>query len=94
MRRLRGIALGCTVLILLTVGVYRARCNCCKTFQSEHARAPKGWRYTREVRKVILDSVVRDRMPVDLVRHRLEDDFALHVSTGFVYQCVEWASTA
>lgn len=89
-RQLRGIALGYAVLVLATVGVYRARCACRKTFQSEHDRAPKGWRYTREVRQVILDSVIRDRMPVDLARQRLDDDFALRVSTGFVYQCVEW----
>lgn len=89
-RPLRGLGFGGIVLVILTVGVYRARCGCCKTFQSDHRRAPKGWRYTREVRQVVLDSVVRDRMPVDLVKQRLEEDFSLRISTGFVYQCVEW----
>lgn len=74
----------------VTVGVYRARCDCSKTFQSAPSRAPTGWRYTVEVRKAVLDAIVRDRMPTSAVKERLAEDFLLSVSTGFIYDCLEW----
>ncbi len=89
-RRVRGLARGQEVVLVVTVGVYRARCRCSRTFRSDHPRARKGWRYTREVRAAVLDAIIRDRMPTHAVQLRLEQDYGLRVSTGYVYDCLEW----
>jgi len=93
----------------VTVGVYRAKCKCCRTVMREvNARAiPVRKRvryftssvegldphadYTDAVREKVVDLVVRDRLPNSLVIEHLEEDFSLHVSTGFIYLCLDWA---
>ena len=44
------------------VGVYQARCKCCKFFQAAVAGVPHRGRYSYEVRNTVANALIRDRM--------------------------------
>lgn len=90
-RMIRGIAFRQEIWLEVTFGVYRARCECFSVFQSFSVRAPKGWRYSLEVRRAVVDGIIRDQMPTTRLKTRLEEDYLLKVSTGFIYDCLDWA---
>ncbi len=90
-RRVRGIAYKQEAWLEVTFGIYRSRCDCCETFRSFPERAPKGWRYSLGVRRAVVDGIIRDQMPTTRLKTRLHEDFFLKVSTGFVYDCLDWA---
>jgi hypothetical protein len=39
----------------------------------------------------VVDAIVRDGMAMTRVKTRMREDFLLEVSTGFVYDCLDWA---
>lgn len=90
-RFVNHIALGRPVLIRARVGVYRAGCDCCRYFQAPVPGVPKGGRYSFEVRNVVANSLIRDRLPYRKVQMRMEEDFCLPISIGYVHQCFHWA---
>ena len=47
------------------VGVYQARCNCCKFFQAEIEGVPYKGHYSYAVRDAVANAVIRDRMPYE-----------------------------
>ena len=57
------------------VGVYKAKCACCKYFQAPIPGVPAGGRYSYEVRNTIANAVIRDRMPYRLVQERMAEDY-------------------
>ena len=76
-----------------TVGIYRARCGCSHYFQSPiPGVAPRG-KYSDEVRNAVANALIRDRLPYRLVQQRLEEDFLLRVSLGYIHDCFLWAHT-
>lgn len=90
-RLVRGLARHQKAWLAVTFGVYRSRCGCLRTFQSFPERSPKGWRYSLEVRQAVVDGIIRDQMPTTRLKLRLEEDYGLKVSTGFIYDCLDWA---
>jgi hypothetical protein len=55
--------------IVAEVGVYQARCYCCKYFQAAIPGVPPRGRYSLEVRNTVANALMRDRMPfVDYAR--------------------------
>lgn len=73
------------------VGVYKAKCACCKYFQAPIPGVPSGGRYSYEVRNTIANAVIRDRMPYRLVQERMAEDYRLAVSVGYIHDCFVWA---
>lgn len=73
------------------VGVYKARCTCCRYFQAPIRGVPYRGRYSFEVRNVVANAVIRDRMPYRLVQQRLAEDYRLAVSVGYIHDCFVWA---
>ena len=73
------------------VGVYQARCSCCKFFQSEIAGVPYRGQYSYAVRNAVANAVIRDRMPYELVIQKMSEDHFLEISIGYVHQCFLWA---
>ena len=49
--------------IVAEVGVYQARCACCKYFQAPIHGVPSRGRYSLEVRNTVANALIRDRMP-------------------------------
>src|SRR5262245_1753663 len=70
--------------IVADVGVYKARCACCKYFQAAIAGVPSRGRYSWEVRNTVHNAVFRDRMPYQAVIHRMQEDYHLQVSVGSI----------
>jgi transposase-like protein len=78
-------------MLKVKVGLYKARCDCQRVFESFHPELPKGWRFSRRVRELAVRGVVRDKLSVEDVRQRLREDFLVEVSEGCVH---EWLAEA
>ena len=90
-RMIVHIALGQRAWIHGRVGVYRSRCGCSKRFQAPVPGVPKGGRYSLEVRNVVANALVRDRLPYRMVQERMAEDFHLRLSLGYIHDCFRWA---
>ena len=84
-------ALNRRAFIEAEVGVYRARCTCCKYFQARIPGVPYKGRYSYEVRNVVANSLIRDRLPYRLVQDRMREDYRLDVSLGYIHDCFLFA---
>ena len=73
------------------VGVYQARCDCCKYFQAAIPGVPYRGRYSYEVRNTVANALIRDRMPYTLVIGRMREDYGLTLSLGYIHACFLWA---
>jgi hypothetical protein len=89
-RRIRDIAYREIVLIYLTVGEYRARCSCCKTFRAQIEGIEPRAEYTNRVRDAVIDRVLEDGMSTQRIQHAMQRDFHLDLSDGFLYDCLDW----
>lgn len=77
--------LGRLATVKVKVGLYKARCDCQRVFESFHTELRKGWRFSRRVRELAVNGVVRDKLSVEDVRQRLREDFFVEVSEGCVH---------
>jgi transposase-like protein len=77
--------------IVADVGVYKARCACCKYFQAPIAGVPHRGRYSLEVRNTVANALIRDRMPYLSVMRRMQEDYRLELSLGYIQACLLWA---
>jgi hypothetical protein len=89
-RPVRDIAYGEVLIIELTVGEYRARCSCCKTFRSQIEGIELRAQYTNRVREAVIDRLLDDNMSMERLREALQRDFHLSLSQGFLYDCLDW----
>jgi transposase-like protein len=89
-RLVRDIAYGTIVVIELTVGEYRARCSCCKTFRSQMPGIEPRAEYTNRVRAAVIDRLLEDGMSLNRLQQALLRDFHLDLSDGFLYACLDW----
>jgi hypothetical protein len=77
--------------IVADVGVYKARCQCCKSFQAPIDGVPHRGRYPLDVRNLVANALLRDRMPYMSVRRRMPEDYRLTWSLGSIHACFLWA---
>jgi transposase-like protein len=77
--------------IVAEVGVYQARCACCKYFQAPLPGVPSRGRYSLAVRNPVAHALMRDRMPYGLVIRRMQEDYRLTLSLGSSHDCFIWA---
>jgi hypothetical protein len=61
--------------LVADVGVYKARCACCKYFPAPMAGVPHRGRHALEVRNTVANALIRDRMPSLSVRRRMREDY-------------------
>jgi transposase len=73
------------------VGVYQARCKCCQFFQAAIPGVPYRGRYSYEVRNTVANALIRDRMPYGVVIRRMQEDYGLTLSLGYIHACFLWA---
>jgi hypothetical protein len=71
--------------------VYKAKCSCCQYFQAPIPGVPYRGRYSSEVRNLVANAVIRDRMPYRLVQQRMAEDYRLTLSVGYIHDCFVWA---
>jgi transcription elongation factor Elf1 len=89
-RRVRDIAYREIVVLEITVGEYRARCSCCKTFRNQIEGVEARAEYTNHVRDAVIDRLLDDGMSMERLRLALKRDFHLDLSDGFLYDCLDW----
>jgi transposase-like protein len=89
-RPVRDIAYGEILMIELSVGEYRARCSCCKTFRSQAEGIEPRAQYTNRVREAVINRLLDDNMSMERLREALQRDFHLELSQGFLYDCLDW----
>lgn len=89
-RRITDLAYQQIVVIELTVGEYRARCSCCKTFRAQVEGIEPRAEYTNRVRDAVIDRLLDDGMCMERVQQALKRDFCLDLSDGFLYDCLDW----
>jgi hypothetical protein len=77
--------------IVADVGVYKARCACCKYVQAALPGVPPRGRYALEVRNTVANALIRDRMPYLSVIRRMQEDYRLALSLGYIHACFLWA---
>ena len=65
--------------------------RCCKTFRSSPEDIEPKARYDNKVRQAVIDRVLVDKLNTTTVGQALERDFLLKLSTGFLYDCLEYA---
>lgn len=89
-RPVRDIALGEVLIIELTVGEYRAECDCCKTFRSRVEGIEPRAEYTNRVRDAVIDRLLDDGMSLHRLQQAMRRDFLLDLSDGFLSDCLDW----
>jgi hypothetical protein len=72
---------------------YTARCDCCKTFRSwVPGLCPKA-DYDNLVRQAVLNRILDDGLNVQRTIAAMKRDFLLNLSSGFIYDCLDWGLT-
>jgi hypothetical protein len=89
-RSVRDLAFGEVLILEITVGEYRARCSCCKTFRAQVDGVEARAEYTNRVRQAVIDRLLDDCMSMERLREALQRDFHLDLSQGFLYDCLDW----
>lgn len=69
---------------------YTARCDCRKSFRSWVPNLCPKAEYDNLVRQAVLNSILDDGLNVERSRARMKRDFLLDLSTGFIYDCLDW----
>lgn len=77
--------------IVAEVGVYQAQCSCSKYFQASIPGVPHKGGYSSEVRNSVANGIIRDRMPYRLLIERMQEDYLLKLSLGYLHSCFLWA---
>ena len=90
-RRVRSIAFQQELWREVHYGEYAAKCRCCKTFRSSPEDIEPKARYDNKVRQAVIDRILVDKLNTTTVGQALERDFLLKLSTGFLYDCLEYA---
>jgi hypothetical protein len=89
-RRVRTLAYKREAWLDIHYAEYKARCRCCKSFRSCPPGVLPKADYDNAVRDAVLDRLLEDGLNVERARAALRRDFLLEVSTGFVYDCLDW----
>ena len=87
-RDVRTIAYKEIAILRITYGEYESRCDCCKSFRTHPDDVLPKAKYDNKVRAAVLEGILEDQLNVEAVRRRMQRDFLLDLSTGFVYDCL------
>lgn len=91
-REVRTIAYKEIAILRITYGEYQSGCKCCKSFRTHPDDVLPKAKYDNKVREAVLEGILEDQLNVEAVRRRMERDFLLDLSTGFVYDCLHEAA--
>jgi hypothetical protein len=92
-RFVRSLAYGQALWLHVFYAEYKARCSCRKYFRSCPPDVCPKADYDNLVRQAVLNCILDDRLNVQRTLARMKRDFLLDLSTGFVYDCLEWGLT-
>src|SRR4051812_29599671 len=89
-RRIRSLAYRQEASLDVHYAEYKARCSCRKSFRSWPIDVPPKSDYDDLVRSAVLDRLLDDGLNVERTRACMKRDFLLELSSGFVYDCLDW----
>jgi hypothetical protein len=69
---------------------YTARCDCRKSFRSCPPNVVPKADYDNLVRQAVLNRILDDGLNVERTRKAMKRDFLLELSSGFLYDCLDW----
>jgi hypothetical protein len=89
-RRIRTLAYRQEAFLDVHYAEYRSSCSCRKYFRSWPIDVPAKSDYDDKVRQAVLDRLLDDGLNVERTRSAMKRDFLLDLSSGFVYDCLDW----
>jgi hypothetical protein len=89
-RRVRSLAYRRVAWLDVHYAEYEARCSCRKYFRSCPQGVEPKADYDNSVRCAVLDRLLDDGLNVERTREAMKRDFLLELSSGFVYDCLDW----
>jgi hypothetical protein len=89
-RFVRSLAYAQVVWLHVLYAEYTARCSCRKSFRSCPANICPKAEYDNLVREAVLNRILDDRLNVERTRSAMKRDFLLELSSGFIYDCLDW----
>jgi Transposase len=89
-RFVRSLAYGQIIWLHVFYAEYTARCACRKYFRSCPATLRPKADYDNLVRQAVLNRILDDGLNVERTRSAMKRDFLLDLSSGFVYDCLDW----
>lgn len=90
-RRVRTIAFQQELWREVHYGEYVAKCSCCKSFRTHPEDVEPKAKYDNKVRQAVIDRILSDKLNAATVLQSMARDFLLKLSTGFVYDCLNYA---
>ena len=87
---MRSLAYGPALWLHVCYAEYRARCSCRKYFRSCPPQVGPKADYDHLVREAVLNRILDDGLNVQRTLAAMRRDFLLELSSGFVYDCLEW----
>jgi hypothetical protein len=92
-RFVRSLAYGQVVRLHVFYAEYTARCGCRKYFRSCPPNVVPKADYDNLVRQAVLNRILDDGLNVERTRLAMRRDFLLDLSSGFIYDCLDWGLT-
>src|SRR5947208_8074964 len=89
-RFVRSLAYGQVLWLHVFYAEYSARCHCRKSFRSCPPDLVPKADYDNVVREAVLNRILDDRLNVQRTRAAMKRDFLLELSSGFIYDCLNW----
>src|SRR5437588_5719316 len=89
-RFVRSLAYGQVLWLHVHYAEYRARCCCRKYFRFCPPQVCPKAEYDNLVREAVLNRILDDGLNVQRTLAALRRDFLLELSSGFVYDCLDW----
>ena len=89
-RFVRSLAYGQVLWLHLFYAEYTARCSCRKYFRSCPPEVGPKADYDNLVRQAVLNRILDDGLNVQRTIAAMKRDFLLELSSGFIYDCLNW----
>jgi hypothetical protein len=89
-RFVQSIAYGHVLWLHVFYAEYTARCDCGKYFRSCPPQVTPKAEYDNLVREAVLNRILDDGLNVQRTRTAMKRDFLLDLSSGFIYDCLDW----
>jgi hypothetical protein len=89
-RFVRSLDYGRALWLHVFYAEYTARCDCRKYFRSWVPNVCPKADYDNLVRQAVLNRILDDGLNVERTRAAMKRDFLLDLSSGFVYDCLDW----
>lgn len=90
-RKVRSLCYQQILWLEIYYGEYVAKCDCCKAFHSHPPDVDLKAKYDHKVRQAVIDRILQDKLNLSAVQASMQRDFLLKLSSGYVYDALEYA---